>query len=106
MEPEPAEEKDNRSKHAQRNAVTRNCVGRAIFVELANTRTDHDRAGKRHSSADHVDHAGPSKIHRAIAQSQTSTQILEPTAAPDPASYEGINEHADQIGRASCRERV
>ena len=75
--------------------MTWNGIGRAIFIELANAWTDHDRTCQGNRTADHVNGARACEVNGSIPKPKAATDILEPAATPNPSRGDGVNEHTD-----------
>ncbi len=75
--------------------MARNCIGGTIFIELADTRAEHNCASQTYNAADHVNRAGTCKVHCAVTETGNTPQILKPAAAPDPPCNDRVDEHAN-----------
>ena len=80
---EPAEPKNKQSDNGKRHAVSGNRFWLAVFVVLSNTRTQDHSTGQCCPAPDGVYGRVTGEIHKA--------QVGEPAAAPNPVTYDGIN---------------
>ena len=79
----PAEPKNEYAEGAESHGVTKDRVGLAVFIKLADTGSDHLGTDECAQTADHVNAGGTSEINEA--------HLSQPAAAPDPVSLDRVN---------------
>ena len=83
VESVPAEPENEYAEGAESHGVTKDRVGLAVFIKLADTGTDHLGTDECAQTADHVNAGGTSEINEA--------HLSQPAAAPDPVSFDRVN---------------
>ena len=88
----PAEPKDEHAERAQSDVVTGESADLCdlaflVSLELTDTCSEDFRADESGDTADHMDSAGACEIVEA--------ELVEPAAAPNPVSLDGIDERGD-----------
>src|SRR5439155_24700323 len=67
-------------------------VGRAIFVELAYSRSQQDGERQREPTACAVDHARSREVNGAVTKVPAMADLGEPAAAPQPVTVDGVKD--------------
>ena len=92
---EPAKEQNDRTQNPEGQVVGRNHVCAAVLVKTTNARANGHRASQSDRTTDHVHHARTGKVDCAVTEASDAAQVLQPAAAPDPATHHRVDEHAD-----------
>ena len=91
IEAEPAEPQDQHAEDGQRHGVARDRVGLPLRIELADARSQQERARERRARAAEVHHGRAGEVLHA--------EVGEEAAAPDPVADERVDQ-----GREHDRE--
>ena len=104
VEPEPAEQQDERAEHGHRDVVRPECSRLPVPAVLADAGTEDDGARKSGGASHRVDHAGSREVGVAEAEVCALAQAREPAAAPRPRTEERVVDRAAE--QAPADERV
>ena len=90
VEPEPAEEQDERTQQRHRDVVSRKRSGGAVLGVLADAWPQHDRPGQRSGTPCGVHDARAGEVDVAEPQLEAVAELREPPAAPGPRTEERV----------------
>ena len=103
VEPEPAEQQDERTEHRHRDVVARQRTRLAVAVELADAGPEHDGAGEGGDATHGVHDAGAGEVDVAEAPLHALAERGEPAAAPGPRTEQRVVDGAAEQAPADER---
>ena len=103
IEPEPAEQQDERAQHRHRDAVRGQRSRLAVGAVLADAGTEHDRAGQAGDATHRVHHTGAGEVDVAEPEVDVVAELAEPTATPGPPTEDRVVERAAEQAPADER---
>src|SRR2546428_11403212 len=84
--------------------MSRDGVGRAVFIELAYPWPQQHGEGQRDPTARAVHDAGAGEVHSAVTQVPAVADLGEPAAAPEPVAIDRVNDGAKE--KLGCDKRL
>ena len=103
VEPEPAEQQDERPEHRHRDVVSRERSRLSIRTELPDSCTEYESAREPGDATHCVDDARPRKVDVTETEVRAHAELGQPAAAPGPAAEDRVIERAAEQAPADER---